>query len=209
MEWVCYVLMSLCPQTRMRTYVGATCNLKRRMRQHNGLIAGGAKSTRRSRPWRLIAFVSGFSSRQQCLSFEYRVKRLRACAHIVCDQKHLTNRALLRICHRADTTPTKLHLPRLSCFSRHAYNIAVKCHTDAVGQIVPYKILPTIVFRQILTFLVPNDMANIHCRSDGWYMLCHHSWLCQKISNPPLFMVVLPGFCVEGNNANRNVLTAF
>lgn len=47
-EWLCYTLLS---HTGKHTYVGATCNLSRRVRQHNGEITGGAKATQSQRPW--------------------------------------------------------------------------------------------------------------------------------------------------------------
>ena len=44
---------------RRRTYVGATKNLARRLRQHNGELVGGAKSTR-GRRWAYLFHVEGF-----------------------------------------------------------------------------------------------------------------------------------------------------
>jgi hypothetical protein len=34
---------------------------------------GGAKATRRGRPWKILAYISGFISRQEALKFEWRV----------------------------------------------------------------------------------------------------------------------------------------
>jgi len=71
-NYVCYLLKS---ETSNRTYIGVTTNLKKRLRQHNGEICGGAKYTRSNRPWKPVLYVSGFYTKNQALSFEYRVKK--------------------------------------------------------------------------------------------------------------------------------------
>ncbi len=59
----------------VRTYVGATNNLARRLRRHNGELSGGARYTRTNRPWRVAAFVTGFRTWRGCLQFERASKR--------------------------------------------------------------------------------------------------------------------------------------
>lgn len=49
--WYCYVLHS---KKIKRSYVGCTINVSHRLRQHNGIICGGAKSTHKKGPWILI-----------------------------------------------------------------------------------------------------------------------------------------------------------
>lgn len=71
-NYVCYLLKS---EKSNRTYIGVTTNLKKRLRQHNGEICGGAKYTRLFRPWKPVLCVSGFKTKNQILSFEYRVKK--------------------------------------------------------------------------------------------------------------------------------------
>ena len=58
----CYLLRSLCPRSRSRTYIGFTVNPRRRIRQHNGEIASGAWRTRRGRPWEMVLCIYGFPS---------------------------------------------------------------------------------------------------------------------------------------------------
>lgn len=53
------------------TYIGFTVNPKRRIRQHNGLIQGGAKKTRKNRPWKYIGYVSGFPNQRTALQCEW------------------------------------------------------------------------------------------------------------------------------------------
>ena len=74
-DYVCYLLKS---EVSCRTYIGITNNIKKRLRQHNGEIKGGAKYTKINRPWKLILYVEGFPNKSQALSFEWRVKRKRA-----------------------------------------------------------------------------------------------------------------------------------
>ncbi|GMH90337.1 hypothetical protein TrST_g1366 [Triparma strigata] len=66
-----YIVYCLKSTTSSRTYIGSTNDLKRRLRQHNGELAGGAKSTHSGRPWIVGTTVSGFgTSRSAATSFE-------------------------------------------------------------------------------------------------------------------------------------------
>jgi predicted GIY-YIG superfamily endonuclease len=80
---VVYLLES--SQTR-RTYVGcAGSDVQRRLRQHNGELAGGAKQTETGRPWKIACVVSGFRTRNEALKFEYawrRVHRAARCNYV-------------------------------------------------------------------------------------------------------------------------------
>jgi len=62
------------------TYVGATINLNRRLRQHNGIIKGGAKRTtgkvNKGESWKRHCYVSGFPDWKSALQFEWRWKQL-------------------------------------------------------------------------------------------------------------------------------------
>jgi len=72
-QYVCYIIES---EVSNRTYVGITNNLKRRLRQHQGELVGGAKYTRIGKPWLLVAYVSGFQTHKQVLQFEWMLKRM-------------------------------------------------------------------------------------------------------------------------------------
>lgn len=68
----CYVLYS-----GNRTYVGYTVNPARRVRQHNGLIKGGARATRRASNWAFLAIVTSADTaftKNQALSLEWHLK---------------------------------------------------------------------------------------------------------------------------------------
>jgi structure-specific endonuclease subunit SLX1 len=62
------------------TYVGATVDLERRLRQHNKEIKGGAHATsikvENGETWTRAAHVSNFPSWQAALQFEWRWKQL-------------------------------------------------------------------------------------------------------------------------------------
>ena len=71
-----YLLMS----TNGNTYIGATVDLNRRLRQHNKEIVGGAKRTGKKvmqgQSWTRVLHVSGFPSWSAALQFEWRWQRL-------------------------------------------------------------------------------------------------------------------------------------
>jgi predicted GIY-YIG superfamily endonuclease len=71
-EYICYCLRSTV--ARARTYFGTTHDLVHRLRQHNGIIKGGAVATKTSRPWRIGAVVHGFSDRSAALRYEWYCK---------------------------------------------------------------------------------------------------------------------------------------
>ena len=62
------------------TYVGATVDLDRRLRQHNKEIKGGATATgtkvEKGETWIRAAHVEGFPDWQAALQFEWRWKQL-------------------------------------------------------------------------------------------------------------------------------------
>lgn len=64
--------------TNGNTYVGATVDLERRLRQHNKEIKGGAHATgvkvSQGETWTRAAHVSGFPNWQAALQFEWRWK---------------------------------------------------------------------------------------------------------------------------------------
>ena len=72
--WFCYFIEC----SDKNTYIGATVDVDRRLRQHNSEIKGGARrTTSRSAgglKWHRILYVSGFSSSQEALKFEWRLK---------------------------------------------------------------------------------------------------------------------------------------
>ena len=66
--------------TNGSTYIGATINLERRLRQHNKEISGGARATSikvaRGEKWKRICYVEGFPDWQAALQFEWRWKQI-------------------------------------------------------------------------------------------------------------------------------------
>ena len=75
-----YVYLLLATPLRDATYVGATVDLDRRLRQHNKEIKGGAHATgakvAKGNTWIRAAHVAGFPDWQAALQFEWRWKQL-------------------------------------------------------------------------------------------------------------------------------------
>jgi structure-specific endonuclease subunit SLX1 len=76
MSFYVYLLVS----TNHNTYVGATVDLDRRLRQHNKEIKGGAVATgskvAKGEVWTRAAHVAGFPDWSAALQFEWRWKQL-------------------------------------------------------------------------------------------------------------------------------------
>jgi len=62
------------------TYVGATVDMNHRLRQHNGIIKGGAVATTsalaKGHNWSILCNVSGFPTWQATLQFEWMWKHI-------------------------------------------------------------------------------------------------------------------------------------
>ena len=75
-----FVYLLLATPKRNATYVGATVDLERRLRQHNKEIKGGAMATsikvEKGDTWIRAAYVQGFPDWQAALQFEWRWKQL-------------------------------------------------------------------------------------------------------------------------------------
>jgi predicted GIY-YIG superfamily endonuclease len=75
-----YVYLLLACPKRDATYVGATVDLERRLRQHNKEIKGGAHATgakvAKGDTWIRAAHVAGFPDWQAALQFEWRWKQI-------------------------------------------------------------------------------------------------------------------------------------
>ena len=116
MEYVCYVLVS---STGRHTYAGCTNNHLRRLRQHNGKLAGGARATRSWRPWRVACMVRGFGAAQAgkvaALRFEWRCKQHRHWHRSLRGPALQRRRALVG----AAMAWAAVHLPTLSLTVEH------------------------------------------------------------------------------------------
>jgi predicted GIY-YIG superfamily endonuclease len=74
MNAIVYCLATV--DTPTLTYIGATVDGDRRLRQHNGELVGGAKAThKRPLGWYRVCYVRGFSTWNAALSFEWHWKR--------------------------------------------------------------------------------------------------------------------------------------
>ena len=71
-KWWVYLLESTAGR---RTYIGITCDLDKRLRQHNGELTGGARSTRSGRPWSVVRRLGPYGSRSVASRVEYFWKK--------------------------------------------------------------------------------------------------------------------------------------
>lgn len=75
--WTLYLLYH---HQANRTYIGITTDLKRRFRQHQGEIVGGARFTARVQKkfpegkWELVCFLIGFENRAEATRWERLLK---------------------------------------------------------------------------------------------------------------------------------------
>lgn len=70
--WCCYILKSCIYPNR--TYIGSTNDVRKRLRQHNGEIAGGAKATSSIKPLEFLCIISKFEDRKKVCQFEWILK---------------------------------------------------------------------------------------------------------------------------------------
>lgn len=66
----CYILKNADGQNK--TYIGYTTNPQKRIKQHNGIISGGAKATR-GKQWKIFCLFE-FDNEHNAMSFEWNLK---------------------------------------------------------------------------------------------------------------------------------------
>jgi predicted GIY-YIG superfamily endonuclease len=83
-DWFVYVLNS---DSLPRTYVGVAVDPERRLRQHNGELVGGARSTRAGRPWQIAQRYGPFLDQGEAQEIEAAVKKLSGKARLTWQAK--------------------------------------------------------------------------------------------------------------------------
>lgn len=71
--WYCYILRCVDEKHKNLTYNGSTNNITRRLKQHNGILKGGAKATH-GKKWEIYILMTGFGSHKEALSCEWKIK---------------------------------------------------------------------------------------------------------------------------------------
>lgn len=69
-KFYCYILKN----DTNKTYNGYTVNPKRRVRQHNQEIKGGAKYTKKYNGWEMYVLITGFPDSANALQCEWKIK---------------------------------------------------------------------------------------------------------------------------------------
>lgn len=75
MSYFCYLITAF-PNEQMKTYIGITNDLERRISQHNGITKGGAKCTRMYSNWTYCIVLENFQTRGDAGSFETHWKNM-------------------------------------------------------------------------------------------------------------------------------------
>ena len=78
-----------------RHYIGATVDPKRRLRQHNRELLGGAKKTRKG-PWYFHLIISGFRTWREALQFEWAFKYFSRRARTIRDRESVLHTLFAR-----------------------------------------------------------------------------------------------------------------
>ena len=60
------------------TYVGMTNDFFRRWQQHNQILSGGAKYTKKGKEWYPICIIDGFETMSEAMQCEWKVKSKRS-----------------------------------------------------------------------------------------------------------------------------------
>lgn len=114
---------------RCGTYIGATTDVTRRLRQHNGELVGGSRQTAGRGPWRLALAITGFAQWKDALKFEFAWRR--HCRRMV-RSAGWRQRALLRLLAR----------PRWSSTSPCVADVALKVHAhDDDARFFSYRLM--------------------------------------------------------------------
>jgi predicted GIY-YIG superfamily endonuclease len=59
-----------------KTYIGATCNIEKRLKQHNGILSGGAKYTKSGTSWKYVCIISDIPEWRSALQIEWKWKNI-------------------------------------------------------------------------------------------------------------------------------------
>ena len=75
-EYKCYIIYN-----DNYSYVGITNNIKRRLKQHNEILKGGAKYTKLinyklTTQWNYACYIDGFKNKKDALRFEWALKHV-------------------------------------------------------------------------------------------------------------------------------------
>lgn len=73
--WYVYAIKGTTKKGNPPVYIGCTTDLLRRLKQHNGEVRGGAKYTRRFRPWVIIASYGPIQDRSTAQKMEAELRR--------------------------------------------------------------------------------------------------------------------------------------
>ena len=139
-----YLLTSKNPYYHFHTYIGKTTNPPKRLRQHNGEIAGGAFKTETKRPWEMVLVVHSFPTQTKVLQFEWdwqhpeKGKRVRAAYEAIRGGSYGTVYSLgyrIRLLAEMLHQPAYCRLPLGVYITTHEYDELFARCPDLPGQV--------------------------------------------------------------------------
>ena len=141
-DYLCYILAS---SDHKKTYVGITNNLRRRLRQHNGEICGGAKSTKHARPWSVAATITGFRSHSEALMFEWAMHHTRGKGGVAGRMAKL--RRVMTLTKWTSRSPPAADVPLVVTHTLTPVVVPVVTHTltPVVVPVVNHMLTPVVV----------------------------------------------------------------
>ncbi|KAF8904362.1 hypothetical protein CPB84DRAFT_1677351 [Gymnopilus junonius] len=128
--YACYLLKSIQTPQSTAIYIGSTPSPPRRIRQHNGELAQGARRTRSKRPWLMQMIVHGFPSKLAALQFEWAWQHPHKSRHLRDPDRGIFG-------SRASKTLKKNIIILRAMISRHPFNtwpLHVKLFTEEAAQ---------------------------------------------------------------------------
>lgn len=125
-----YVYLLQCEDDN--TYIGATVDPERRLRQHNKELVGGARRTTAKSAcgllWQRILYVSGFRDNHHALQFEWRWKFL---------SRKLSGSAIAEATHRSGSAPLQRRLRALpETILKHPGTLQINAETACPGDLI-------------------------------------------------------------------------
>lgn len=72
-QYYCYMIINE-NNNKIKNYIGFTTDPKKRIRQHNRELKGGAKYTSKYDNWKYLFIIGGFKSKQEALQCEWKLK---------------------------------------------------------------------------------------------------------------------------------------
>jgi predicted GIY-YIG superfamily endonuclease len=99
------------------TYIGKTNNIYKRLRQHNNLLSGGAKFTKRYKKWKMLCFITSYDmwfDDSTALRLEWKLKKIKCDSFFPCGGNKYILRKLSHVLYSFNLIKWTSKAPRCS-----------------------------------------------------------------------------------------------